>query len=116
MYSLLLALIYLAFISLGLPDALLGSAWPHMYPSLKVPVSYAGMLSMIIAGGTIISSLNTSRAVGRFGTGLVTALSVLLTAVALFGFSTADAFWVLCLWAFRMVLGPGQWIRPLIIS
>ena len=107
MYSLLLVLIYLAFISLGLPDALLGSAWPHMYPLLKVPVSYAGVLSMIIAGGTIISSLNTSRAVGRFGTGLVTAVSVLLTAVALFGFSTAGAFWVLCLWAVPYGFGAG---------
>ncbi len=107
MYSLLLALIYLAFISLGLPDALLGSAWPHMYPLLKVPVSYAGVISMIIAGGTIISSLNTSRVVGRFGTGLVTAVSVLLTAAALFGFSASGAFWLLCLWAVPYGLGAG---------
>ncbi|HBK67489.1 MAG TPA: MFS transporter, partial [Firmicutes bacterium] len=99
MYSLLLALIYLAFISLGLPDALLGSAWPVMYPVLNVPVSYAGMVVMIIAGCTIISSLNANRVISRFGTGLVTAVSVLMTAVALFGFSLASAFWMLCLWA-----------------
>ncbi|NLY92104.1 MAG: MFS transporter [Firmicutes bacterium] len=107
MYSLLLVLIYLAFISLGLPDALLGSAWPFMYPLLKVPVSYAGVLSMIIAGGTIISSLNSSRVISRFGTGLVTAVSVLLTAVALLGFSVSGAFWMLCLWAIPYGLGAG---------
>jgi len=75
-YSLLLALIYLAFISLGLPDGLLGSAWPSMYPVLGVPVSYAGVVSMIIAGATIISSLNTTRVISKFGMGLVTAVSV----------------------------------------
>ncbi len=107
MYSLLLALIYLAFISLGLPDALLGSAWPVMYPVLNVPVSYAGMVVMIIAGCTIISSLNANRVISRFGTGLVTAVSVLMTAVALFGFSLASAFWMLCLWAVPYGLGAG---------
>jgi fucose permease len=106
-YSSLLALIYLSFISLGLPDALLGAAWPTMYPVLDVPVSYAGMVSMIMAGGTIVSSLNTSRVVSRFGTGLVTALSVLTTAVALFGFSASNAFWMLCLWAIPYGLGAG---------
>ena len=74
MYSLLLALIYLAFISLGLPDGLLGSAWPSMYPILNVPVSYAGVIAMIIAGSTIGSSLSASRVISRFGTGLVTAV------------------------------------------
>jgi fucose permease len=107
MYSLLLVLIYLAFISLGLPDALLGSAWPSMYPMLNVPVSYAGIVAMIIAGNTIISSLNTNRVINRFGTGLVTAISVLMTAVALFGFSASSAFWMLCLWAVPYGLGAG---------
>lgn len=107
MYSLLLALIYLAFISLGLPDALLGSAWPTMYPVLGVPVSYAGIISMIIAGGTIVSSLNANRVIRKFGTGLVTAVSVLMTAVALFGFSTSHSFWMLCLWAIPYGLGAG---------
>jgi len=107
MYSLLLALIYLAFISLGLPDGLLGSAWPSMYPVLGVPVSYAGMVSMIIAGGTIISSLNATRVIRKFGTGLVTATSVLMTAVALLGFSISTEFWMLCLWAVPYGLGAG---------
>jgi fucose permease len=107
MYSLLLALIYLAFISLGLPDALLGSAWPVMYPLLEVPIAYAGIVAMIIAGGTIISSLNANRAISRFGTGLVTAVSVLMTAVALLGFSLSSAFWMLCLWAVPYGLGAG---------
>lgn len=98
MYSLLLGLIYLAFISLGLPDALLGSAWPTMYPLLKVPVSYAGIVAMIIAGGTIVSSLNTNRIVNKYGTGLVTAVSVLMTAIALLGFSTSYSFHSLWSW------------------
>ncbi|MBH1941802.1 MFS transporter [Mobilitalea sibirica] len=107
MYSLLLALIYLAFISLGLPDALLGSAWPTMYPILNVPVSYAGILSMIIAGGTIVSSLNANRLTSKFGTGFLTAISVLMTAISLLGFSVSNSFWMLCLWAIPYGLGAG---------
>ncbi len=107
MMLLLLALIYLAFISLGLPDALLGAAWPTMYPFLGVPIAYAGVLSMIIAGSTIASSLNMSRLSQRFGTGLITAISVLLTAVALFGFSFSTAFYQLCLWSIPYGLGAG---------
>ncbi|WP_265446184.1 MFS transporter [Acetivibrio straminisolvens] len=107
MYSLLLALIYLAFISLGLPDALLGAAWPTMYPMLGVSVSSAGIISMIIAGCTIVSSLNANRVIRKFGTGIVTATSVLMTAVALFGFSISKTFWMLCLWAIPYGLGAG---------
>lgn len=87
MIQLLLAVIYLAFISLGLPDSLLGAAWPSIYPELNVPVSYAGAISMTIAAGTIVSSLMSERLTRRFGTGLVTAVSVAMTAAALFGFS-----------------------------
>ena len=87
MFSLLLAVIYAAFISLGLPDALLGSAWPTMYRVMNVPVSYAGIVSMIISCGTVISSLMSDRAVRRLGTHLVTVISVGLTALGLFGFS-----------------------------
>ena len=87
MVSLLLPVIYLAFISLGLPDSLLGSAWPVMYQELGTSVSAAGIISMIISAGTIVSSLNSDRLNTRFGTGKVTAVSVLTTAVALFGFS-----------------------------
>ena len=108
MFHLLLAIIYLSFISLGLPDALLGSAWPVMYGELAVPVSYAGMISMIIAVGTIISSLLSDWLTCKLGTGKVTAISVAMTAAALFGFSTCNAFWMLCLWAIPYGLGAGS--------
>ena len=108
MANLLLAVIYLAFISLGLPDSLLGSAWPSMYPELSVPVSYAGWISMIIAVGTIISSLQSDRLTRRFGPGKVTAVSVLMTAAALFGFSVSGSYAALCLWAIPYGLGAGS--------
>lgn len=103
--SFLLGIIYLSFISLGLPDALLGSAWPNMYPEFQVPVSYAGMISMIIAFGTILSSLQSDRLTRRFGTGKVTAASVGITALALWGFSVSHSFLQLCLWASPYGLG-----------
>ena len=108
MAQLLLPIIYLAFISLGLPDSLLGSAWPNLYPALGVPVSCAGILSMIISAGTILSSLGSDRLTRALGTGKVTALSVALTAAALFGFSVSSAFWMLCLWAVPYGLGAGS--------
>ena len=108
MVSLLLPIIYTAFISLGLPDSLLGSAWPTMYPELGVPVSCAGILSMIISLGTIVSSLNSDRLTRALGTGKVTALSVAMTAAALFGFSVSTQFWMLCLWAVPYGLGAGS--------
>ena len=108
MFQLLLVIIYLSFISLGLPDSLLGSAWPTMYPQLGVPVSYAGIISMIIALGTIVSSLQSDRLTRRLGTGKVTAVSVAMTAVALWGFSVSNAFWQLCLWAVPYGLGAGS--------
>lgn len=108
MIHLLLAVIYLSFISLGLPDSLLGSAWPAMYVDFNVPVSYAGIISMIIAGGTIISSLQSDRLTRKLGTGKVTAISVAITAVALFGFSLSHSFWMLCLWAIPYGLGAGS--------
>jgi fucose permease len=108
MLSILLAVIYVAFISLGLPDAILGSAWPSMYKQLSVPVSYAGVLSTIIAGGTIISSLLSEKVIRRLGTGIVTAASVAMTAVALLGFSFSGTFWQLCLCAVPYGLGAGS--------
>ncbi len=108
MFHLLLAIIYLAFISLGLPDSLLGSAWPSMYQEFQVPVSYAGIISMIIAVGTIVSSLQSDRLTRRFGTGMVTAASVFMTAAALFGFSVSHSFFALCLWAVPYGLGAGS--------
>ena len=108
MFHLLLAVIYLAFISLGLPDALLGSAWPSMYPGFHVPVSYAGIISMIIAAGTVISSLQNDRLTKKLGTGKITAISVGTTAVALIGFSVSHSFIALCLWAIPYGLGGGS--------
>ena len=99
MASLLLPVIYLAFISLGLPDSLLGSAWPSMYTELGASLSWAGIVSMIISVGTIVSALCSERLNLRLGTGGVTFLSVMLTAVALLGFSLSTSFWQLCLWA-----------------
>lgn len=107
MYSILLAIIYLAFISLGLPDSLLGSGWPAMYQQLNVPVSFAGIISTIIAGGTIISSLLSDRLTARFGTGKVTAFSVLMTAVSLLGFSLSGQFYMLLIFAIPYGLGAG---------
>ncbi len=107
MFSLLLAIIYIAFISLGLPDSLLGSAWPVIYVQFSVPISYAGIVTMIIASGTIISSLLSDRLTKKFGAGLVTAVSVMLTALALFGFSISNKFFMICLWAIPYGLGAG---------
>mgnify|MGYP001520918786 CR=1 FL=1 len=108
MASLLLPIIYLAFISLGLPDALLGAAWPTMYPQLGAQVSWAGGVSMIISACTILSALASDRLNERLGTGRVTAISVATTAAALFGFSFCHAFWQLCLWAIPYGLGAGS--------
>lgn len=107
MFSLLLAIIYLAFISLGLPDSLLGAAWPTMVFDLDAPLSCAGVVSLIISGGTIVSSLLSDKLTYRFGTGLVTTTSVACTALALTGFAFADSFMVLCFWAVPYGLGAG---------
>lgn len=108
MIHLLLAVIYLSFISLGLPDSLLGSAWPSMYVEFDVPISYAGIIAMVISAGTVISSLQSDRLTRRFGTGIVTTVSVAMTALALFGFSVTHSFLLLCLWAIPYGLGAGS--------
>lgn len=107
MYALLLAIIYLSFISLGLPDSLIGAAWPVMHQDLGLPVSAAGIVTMIIAFGTIISSLMSDRLTKLMGTGVVTAVSVGMTAGALLGFSFSGSLWMLCLWAIPYGLGAG---------
>ena len=107
MYGLLLALIYLAFISLGLPDSLLGSGWPVMHGQLGVPVSFMGIVSMVISGGTIISSLLSDKLTRKLGTRVVTVVSVFLTVIALFGFSFSDKFWMLIIFAIPYGLGAG---------
>ena len=108
MFHLLLAVIYLSFISLGLPDSLLGSAWPVIYQEFDVPVSYAGVIFMVICGGTIISSLLSDRLTRVLGTGKITAISVLTTAIALWGYSTSTSYWMLLLWAIPYGLGAGS--------
>lgn len=107
MVHLLLAVIYLAFISLGLPDSLLGAAWPVMCTDFSVPLSYAGIVSMIICAGTILSSLLCDRIVRRIGAAVLTAASVAMTAVALLGFSFSTAYWMLILWAVPYGIGAG---------
>ena len=107
MTHLLIAIIYLAFISLGLPDAVFGGSWPTMYLEFDVPVSYAGIVTTIISLGTIISSLQSDRLTYKMGTGKVTAISVAMTAFALLGFSWSHSFWELCLWAIPYGLGAG---------
>ncbi|MBQ9984076.1 MAG: MFS transporter [Lachnospiraceae bacterium] len=108
MFHLLLAIIYLSFISLGLPDGMLGAAWPTMYPEFDVPVSYAGLLAMFISAQTVISSLLSDRLTKKFGAGKVTAVSVAMTMIALFGFSVSTSMWHLFLWAIPYGLGGGS--------
>lgn len=105
--TLLLGIIYVAFISLGLPDALLGAAWPSIQGEMGVPVSFAGIISIIISGGTIISSLFSDALTKRLGTGKVTVISVAVTAGALWGFSVSNSFWMLCVIALPYGLGAG---------
>ena len=108
MVGLLLAIIYISFVSLGLPDALLGAGWPLMQVDLNVPLSYAGGISLIISVGTVISSLLSDRLSKWLGAGKVTAISTGMTALAIFGFSVSTHFWQLCLWAIPYGLGAGS--------
>ena len=108
MVHLLLVIIYLSFISLGLPDAQLGAAWPIMSQEFSVPVSYAGGISLIIAMGTVVSSLQSDRLTKWLGSGKVTAISVAMTAVAILGFALSREYWQLCLWAIPYGLGAGS--------
>ena len=107
MFSLLLAIIYLAFISLGLPDSLLGAVWPIMGPDLGAPLSYAGILSVITSVSTVLSSVFADKLTQRLGAGKITAISTALTALAIFGFSVSNEFWVLCLLSVPYGIGAG---------
>lgn len=107
MLTVLLVIVYIAFISLGLPDAILGSAWTMIYGDLNVPISYAGLVTMIITGGTIVSSLFSGKMIKKFGTGKVTTFSVFLTAMALLGVYFAPSFIWICLLAIPLGLGAG---------
>ncbi len=108
MVGLLLALIYISFISLGLPDAVLGSAWPLISEEFGTPISRMGIVTIIISAGTVISSLNSNRLINFLGVHKVTTLSILVTAISLFGFSSSPSFLVLCLWAIPYGLGAGS--------
>ena len=107
MGSLLLALIYICFITLGLPDSLLGSAWPVLHVEIDVPVSFAGIISVVIFLGTIVSSLCSDKLLRKFGAGKVTAVSATLTAIGLFGYFASSQFWMLVLWSLPYGLGAG---------
>ena len=104
----LLVLIYIAFISLGLPDSVLGSAWPVMQAELGAPLSLAGYISMVVSAGTVVSSLASNRLITRFGVGKVTAVSVLMTAAGLLGISLVPGAWMLFLCAIPLGLGAGS--------
>ena len=108
MVTLLLIIIYIAFISLGLPDAMLGSAWPQISTDLGVNLSSAGLISMTISAGTIVSSLLSGKIIDKLGTGKVTAISVAMTAVALLGFSFSNGYFWLILMAIPLGLGAGS--------
>ena len=108
MFSLLLLIIYLSFVSLGLPDAVLGAAWPIIHEEFGVPISFSGSIYMLISCCTILSSLKSESLRLRFGTGKITAFSVLLTAVAIFGFSISPSLSVMLFFAIPYGLGAGS--------
>lgn len=108
MTTLLLVFIYIFYIGLGIPDSLLGSAWPAIYGEFHVPVSYASFISAIISTGTVISSLFSTKVIAKLGTAKVTALSTALTAAALAGFSCSHSFLWLCLCAVPLGIGAGS--------
>ncbi|WP_413699421.1 MFS transporter [Psychromonas sp. KJ10-10] len=104
---LLLAVIYLAFISLGLPDSLLGASWPIISQDINSSIAFAGIVSLIISVGTVISSLMSTRAIHRLGTGKVVLISVAMTAIALYGFTFAQSIWLFVILAIPLGLGAG---------
>lgn len=107
MTTILLVVIYIAFIGLGVPDSLFGTAWPAIYPEFSQPVAAASCVTLLISGGTILSSLMSARLINRFGTGAVTAASTALTAAALFGFSVSGSLLWMCLIAVPLGVGAG---------
>lgn len=107
MSTLFLIIIYITFIGLGIPDSLFGTAWPAIYMDFELPVSWANFVTLTISGGTIVSSLLSAKLIHRFGTGRVTAVSTVMTAVALLGFSCSNNFFFLWLMAIPLGLGAG---------
>lgn len=107
MATLLLIIIYIAFIGLGIPDSLFGTAWPAIYVSFEIPISSANYVTLLISCGTVISSALSARIINRFGTAVVTAVSTAITAAALFGFSVSGNLLWLCIFSIPMGLGAG---------
>lgn len=107
MTTLLLIIIYIAFISLGLPDSMLGAAWPTIRSDLSLPMAGAGFISMIISGGTIVSSILSGKLINRLGTAKLTLISVFMTSIALLGFSFSTSYLWLCILAIPLGLGAG---------
>lgn len=107
MATLLLVVIYIAFIGLGIPDSLFGAAWPAIYHEFSLPLSVANYVTLLISGGTIVASLISAWVINHFGTAKVTVFSTGLTTVALLGFSTSSSIWWLCLFAIPLGLGAG---------
>ncbi|MCR4615330.1 MAG: MFS transporter [Clostridiales bacterium] len=107
MATILLIIIYISFIGLGIPDSLLGAAWPAMYEDLNVPVSSAGWLSIIMTALTMISSLVSPRIIKRFSVGRITVISVFLTVVGLGGISISKDLLQICLFSIPLGLGAG---------
>lgn len=107
MAGILIVIIYICFISLGLPDSLFGTAWPVIYPELDIGVSMAGVFTFVTCMFTVVASLVSVRVIKRYGTGLVSAISTLLTAIAMYGISTADSMLMLCIYAVPFGLGAG---------
>ena len=107
MATVLLIIIYIAFIGLGIPDSLFGTAWPAIYMEFNLPVSAANYVTFLISGGTIISSLLSARLINRYGTAKITAVSTTITAAALLGFSYSNGIFWLCLCAIPLGLGAG---------
>lgn len=105
MSTILLVIIYITFIGLGIPDSIFGTAWPAIYAEFNLPVSWANFITLTISGGTILSSLLSTKLIHRFGTAWVTAVSTIMTTIALLGFSVCDRF--IFLWMMAIPLGFG---------
>lgn len=108
MATVLLIFIYIFYIGLGIPDSMLGTAWPAVYGEFHVPVSYASFVSAVISGGTVVSSLFSTKIIAKLGTAKVTAISTGLTAAALLGFSCSQNFLWFCLCAIPLGIGAGS--------
>ena len=107
MSTLLLIIIYAVFIGLGLPDSVFGSAWPAIYPDIGASISHANYVTMLISLSTVLASVFSTKLINKFGVGLVTAVSVCLTAIALLGFVFATSIWWFCYSAIPLGIGAG---------